>query len=49
VRADRSAFLDDTDRDLAIRSARQLRKPTRRREARGPGTDHDDIELHTFA
>ena len=49
VRANGRALLDDTDRELSIRGARELREPTRRREARRARADHDDIELHTLA
>ena len=49
VRADGRALLDDTDRELAVRRARELREPARRRKTRRPGADDDDIELHGFA
>ena len=34
---------------LAIRRARELREPARRREAGRPRADDDDVELDAFA
>ena len=45
VRADFGALLDDDDGNIR----RNLLEPDRRRQARGTGANHDDVEFHGLA